>query len=225
MRSEEYELHAHLFPRPGDSLALCAKCTLCQQAGLGFVATEIVWGNGPKNARLMVIGNASADGKECEPLWKGSKYTLMPLTNKDTGAKLRILLYRAGVDPFSVFITNTVKCNVGYDKDHPSYAKKVSECLQHLREEIATLRPQVVVPLGEVVAERARGMLKYRRPLRVDGLEPTEMLSKYLPFVGSLTETGQSEMEVFPLKHPCRVKGKAERRYQHNLEVIAARLR
>jgi uracil-DNA glycosylase family 4 len=226
MRDEEYELHNDLFPMLEHSMALCANCTLCQQASLGFVATEIVWGSGPKHARLMIIGKDSAGGDKTEPLWKGSRYTLIPLTNKKTGAKLRILLCRAGIDPFSAFITNTVKCNVGYDEHHLNYSQLVRVCLRHLREEIATVNPQVVLTLGGESAKRAQGVLKNHRPLRVEGLEPTEMLSNSPAFVGSLTETGQNEIEVFHLKHPSYVEGKArERAYQQNLEVIAARLR
>ena len=226
MTGDEYERHNDLFPRLEDSLPLCSACTLCQQAGRGFVANEIVWGNGPRDARLMIVGKDSAGGDETEPLWKGSRYTLIPLTNKKTGAKLRILLRRAGVDPFSVFITNTVKCNVGYDEHHLSYSKLVRECLQHLRQEMATLSPQVVVTLGVEPAKRVRRVLEYQQALRVEGLEPAEMLSGYPPFVGSLSETGRGEIQVFALKHPSYVEGETrETHYRQNLEVIGARLR
>ncbi|MFC1805592.1 DUF6157 family protein [Planctomycetota bacterium] len=224
MTDEEYERRSDLFPTLEDTLPLCATCSLCQQAGLGFVATEIVWGNGPRDARLMIVGEDSAGGNEDEALWRGSRYTLIPFTNKKSGAKLRILLHRAGVDPFSAFITNTVKCNVGFGKDHPRYGEKVRACLQHLRQEIATIKPQVVVTLGEEAASRVQGVLKYHRPLRIEGLGSSMMLSNYPPFVGSLTEKGPCEIEVFHLWHPSRVNGETrETRYQRDLEVIGAR--
>ena len=231
MRSEDYERHGDLFPRREQSMALCAECTLCQQSGLGFTATEVIWGNGPRDARLMIVGKDSAGGDQGEPLWKGSRYTLMPLTNKKTGAKLRILLDRAGIDPFSVFITNTVKCNLGYDERGLTYAQLARVCIQHLREEMADVRPQVVLTLGEGPAKAVRRVLEFDKPLVVDALKPAEMLSDCPAFVGHLrrlppSDAGPSQTQVFNLKHPSYVEGEArESLYIRNLEVIAARLR
>ena len=226
MTGDEYGRHNDLFPRLEDSLPVCGTCTLCQEAGLGFVATDIVWGNGPRDARLMMVGEDSAGGSEAETLWRGSRYTLIPFTNKTSGAKLRILLRRAGLDPFSVFITNTVKCNVGFGKSHPRYREKINACLQHLRQEIATIKPQVIVTLGGKAAKRVRRVLEHERPLQVEGLAPSMMLSDTPPFVGYLAEERQCEIEVFHLWHPSYVDGETrETHYQQNLEVIGARQR
>lgn len=225
MTGEEYERHSDLFPRLEDSLHLCATCTLCQEAGLGFVATDIVWGNGPRDARLLIVGEDSAGGSDAEPLWKGSRHTLIPFTNKNSGAKLRILLRRAGLDPFKAFITNTVKCNVGPEKGRPRYREKVKACLQHLRQEIAAIKPQVVVTLGGKAAKRVRRMVEHDRLLQVEGLASSMMLSSCPPFIGYLAEDKEHEIEVFHFWHPSYVDGETrETDYQQNLEVTGARL-
>lgn len=105
MKNTEYAMYDHLFPREEDSLAL-EKGTegyLCKDFGFNFIGENIVWGNGKQDAKIMVIGMDSAGASNEEERWRGSRNTKIPLTNKKTGAKLRILLDKAGINPFSVF--------------------------------------------------------------------------------------------------------------------------
>ena len=111
MKKKEYDIYNHLFPSTEQSLALEIANSPCKPK---FACKELIWGNGNVDARLMIIGKDSAGADEKEQLWKGSRLTQIPLTNKKTGAKMRILLKKADIDPYSVFITNVVKCNVGY---------------------------------------------------------------------------------------------------------------
>lgn len=129
MRKHEYEAYDHLFPGLGDSLRFQTPCRLCmEQQGHRFVAHDIVWGNGNRDAWLMVIGKDSAGASRQERLWKGSTVTQIPLTNKNTGAKLRIMLHKAGVDPSTVYMTNSVKCNPEYRLDL-FYGQLVASCV------------------------------------------------------------------------------------------------
>jgi len=236
MRNEEYTLYDHLFPRPCDSLALSDGCTLCQEQGLPFVGREIIWGNGARGARVMVVGQGSArrkrdaaGGKAGEPLWQGSRCTGIPLTNKKTGAKLRIMLHKAGIDPLSVFITNTVKCNVGTDEFGLSYAKLVRACIRHLRQEITIVRPRVLIVLGEPAARQVRRLWERHRTLTLTGLDSTEIPKHFPPFSGALSEvTGEhaddASIEVFALKHPSYIEGPREESFVANLRAIGSRL-
>jgi uracil-DNA glycosylase len=136
MKNSEYKQYGHLFPKREDSLILSKdiQCSLCKEKGFDFEGKNIVWGNGNHDAQLMVIGMDSAGAKPKESLWKGSRCTLMPLTNKKTGAKFRIFLLKAGVNPFSTYITNIVKCNVGRDELCLEFAELSKACINYLDE-------------------------------------------------------------------------------------------
>lgn len=128
MKNAEYKQYDDLFPDKNYSLSFGNVCHLCKQ---NIILEEKIssWGNGPEDARIMIIGKDSAGGNPAERLWKGSRYTGIPLTNKKSGAKLRILLHKAGFDPHKIFFTNIVKCNTGYDKSGLSYKDLVqSQC-------------------------------------------------------------------------------------------------
>ena len=118
MKNSEYDQFDHLFPKRVDSLILAkeAGCSLCKEKGFNFEGENIVWGNGKHDAEIMVIGMDSAGAKPKETLWRGSRCTLMPLTNKKTGAKFRIFLLKSEINPLLTYITNVVKCNVGRDQ-------------------------------------------------------------------------------------------------------------
>ena len=232
MRKEEYDRYDQLFPRLSDSLALSDGCTLCQEQGLGFVGRDIVWGNGARDARLMVVGRDSADRKPNERLWRGSRCTGLPLTNKKSGAKLRIMLAKADIySRTTVFFTNTVKCNVGRDEPglRLSFADLADVCLQHLRRELAIVRPKILIALGEPAAERVWGFWHTRSSLPSVGLAPEVTLVGFHPFTGALNEAagedgGHATVEVFALMHPSRVEGSREDPYVANLRAIVARL-
>jgi uracil-DNA glycosylase family 4 len=229
MQKDEFARNDHLFPRASDSLVLSDGCTLCQEAGLAFVGRDIIWGNGARNAKVMVVGKDSAGAEPDQPLWRGSRCTGMPLTNKKSGAKLRIMLDKACLPPSSVFITNTVKCNEGHDERGVSYEDLATVCLKYLRQELAIIRPKALIALGVPAAERVWGLWTNRKLLAPMGLHPAVTLDGFPPFTGTLNEgtreeEGHSAIEVFALMHPSIVEGSREVPYVANLRAIAARL-
>jgi uracil-DNA glycosylase family 4 len=229
MQQQEYSRYDHLFPRRNDSLILSDGCTLCSKRGLGFVGRDIIWGNGSRTSKLMLVGKDSAGAQPKEPLWRGSKCTGIPLTNRKTGGKLRILLLKANVDPFSVFMTNTVKCNVGYDECGLTYAKLVPACIQHLMREIAIVQPKILIALGTDAAKHVWQLWHDHKTFSLTGLDETEMLRDYPPYRSAINDgTGKSvqegTLEVFSMKHPSYVEGGREQAYVANLKVIVSRL-
>jgi len=229
MRGEEYERYSQLLPRKSDSLVLSSdECRLCSDAELKFVGTNIIWGNGPCPAKIMIIGKDSAGESREEPLWKGSRLTGVPLTNKKSGAKLRILLKKAGIDPFLVFITNTVKCNVGYDDRKLTYSALAPICITHLRAEISIVRPRVIIALGVDAARRVAQLWRNPALFCFPDRDCTETLADHgrLPFRGMLSEvTGDTRADavvhVFGAKHPSYVEGQREKIYIKNLETMS----
>ena len=122
MRKTEYDLYDYLFPDIKNSLSFGESCSLCHK-DYNFIGQEIIWGNGVHDSKIMVIGKDSTDGNNKEILWKGSKYTKIPLTNKKSGARIRIMIHKAGINPHEVFFTNTFKCNTGQDEYNLSSIK------------------------------------------------------------------------------------------------------
>ena len=182
IRKADYEKYDNLFPDICDSVSFGMNCSLCNRAH-NFVGKDIILGNGPCEASHMVVGKDSAGEHPNERLWKGSRCTRIPLTNKKSGAKIRIMLYKAGIDPSKVFFTNTVKCNVGSDKfGEKAYKKVVKFCIPHLLEEIRQIKPKVIICLGKISYDEVYEMLKNH-------------------------ETGVSLENCKRLDHPSRVEG------------------
>ncbi|SHJ20953.1 uracil-DNA glycosylase, family 4 [Tangfeifania diversioriginum] len=151
MRKSEYALYDNLFPDIQNSISFGNTCSLCSEK-LSFTGEDIIWGNGPKDATIMVIGKDSAGGNINESLWKGSRITRIPLTNKKSGAKIRIMFHKLGVNPHRIYFTNTVKCNTGYlNENNFSYNTLVNNCIQHLSREIKIIKPRMIICLGRSV--------------------------------------------------------------------------
>jgi len=194
MKNAEYELYNNLFPDAHNSLSFGTYCSLCNKS-FNFIGQEIIWGNGARNAKIMIVGRDSAGGDKKERLWKGSIYTHMPLTNKKSGAKIRIMLYKIGINPHEVFFTNTVKCNVGY-QNKLSYGNLVPICGQHLLKEFKIIKPEIVICLGRGPYKIISGIVK-----------------EY--------DTGLSLDQCKYLEHPSRIEGeKRETEYLIRIKHI-----
>lgn len=199
MRNYEYERYDDLFPDIRKSLPLEIDCYLCNQC-YNFIGQDIIWGNGPRGARIMVVGKDSAGRDSNERLWKGSRCTGIPLTNKKSGAKIRILLKNAGIDPHEVFFTNTVKCNTGYDKHNDKYKLKYKDlvpcCIKYLLEEIRQISPDVIICLGKEVYDRVeeagvnRNICNLEHPSRVEGRK------RELEYIEKIKQIKEKQLQV-----------------------------
>jgi len=224
MNKAEYAKYSRLFPSKNASFSLTKICYLCHEAGYNYTSTDIVWGNGNLKAGLMIVGQDSAGLDKKASLWRGSRSTLIPLSNKKTGAKFRIMLHKAGIDPFSVYITNTVKCNIGIDKWKLSYNQVCKPCIQHLKSEIEIVKPKIIVTLGSKVKDKIDRMLSITKRLRIKTIEITEFIGEVPPFIGE--DEQKNQYEIFNLKHPSYVEGiKRESNYIKNLKRIKRRLK
>ncbi len=96
MDISKYDQDIFLYPNAKDSLQFNCDCLYCLK-DYGFVGNKIVWGNGKQDADLMIVGMDSGGEDENEGVWRGSKITLMPLTNIKTGLRFRRFLNAAGI--------------------------------------------------------------------------------------------------------------------------------
>ena len=125
-------------PRPTkDDIDNCRRCALWERA------TQGVPGEGPRNARLMLVGEQPGDAEDREG---------RPFVGA-AGGMLRRALEEIGVDPDDVYITNAVKHFSweprGIRRIHKTPAQReIAACHDWLEAEIAAIRPACIVALG-----------------------------------------------------------------------------
>lgn len=114
----------------------CEKCELCQ------TRTNVVFGVGNENARLMFIGEAPGQ-KEDE--------SGIPFVGA-AGKLLDKYLDAVGIAREDVYIANILKCRPPKNRD-PLPAEE-DMCIGYLREQVLAIRPKVIVCLGRISAMR-----------------------------------------------------------------------
>lgn len=124
-------------------------CTACP---LYKNATQTVFGEGPKNARLMLVGEQPGDQEDLS-----GKPFIGP-----AGRLLDRALEEAGIDRHAVYVTNTVKHFKweprGKRRIHqkPS-SRDIAACRPWLEAELRVVRPGVLVCLGATAAQALFG--------------------------------------------------------------------
>jgi len=200
---------ADFLPRVQTIPALQRAAKRCEGCPLYLRATQTVFGEGPENARIMMIGEQPGDQEDRQgrPFVGGA------------GKLLDRALNDAGVDRSEVYVTNAVKhfkwVERGKRRIHqkPNVAE-IQACRPWLEAEIRTTKPDLVVCLGATAAQALMG-----RAFRV-----TADRGKFFEMAwGSLTAT----------VHPSsllRIKDEDERRSEYerfvrDLAAVAEKLR
>jgi DNA polymerase len=124
-------------PPAKDELDRCRRCRL------GEIATQGVPGEGPRASRMMLVGEQPGDEEDV----KGRPFV------GPAGRLLRNALAHAGVDADGVWITNAVKHFSfelrGKRRIHKTPAQReVAACHVWLEQEMAAVRPSIIVALG-----------------------------------------------------------------------------
>lgn len=120
-------------------LGECTRCGLCKSR------SQIVFGSGDSNAKLMFVGEAP--GHEEENLGT-------PFSGK-VGELLTKIIEAMGYTREQVYITNTVKCRPPEDRI-PS-PEEIQICSPFLTAQIETVKPHIVVALGLSAAAQLLG--------------------------------------------------------------------
>jgi uracil-DNA glycosylase family protein len=119
----------------------------CQRCDLWKRGTQTVFGEGPSDARLMLVGEQPGDQEDLA----GEPFV------GPAGQLLRDALSEAGLSPAEVYLTNAVK----HFKWEPRGKRRIHErpnreevlaCRMWLDEEIAALKPAIIVALGATAA-------------------------------------------------------------------------
>lgn len=116
-------------------------CLQCQKCGLCETRTNVVFGVGNRNADVMFIGEGPGENEDL----KGE-----PFVGRG-GQLLDKMLAAVDLDRHTnIFIANIVKCRPPKNRDPE--AKEQDACLPWLRNQVALVRPKIIVCLGRVAA-------------------------------------------------------------------------
>ena len=120
---------------------LADKYKSCQRCPLGKTRTNLVFGNGSINSRVIFIGEGP--GADEDALGK-------PFVGR-AGRLLTKMINTIGIERDDVFITNIVKCRPPGNRN-PTPAE-ISCCLPIIKQQLEILNPKLIVTLGNVPAK------------------------------------------------------------------------
>lgn len=117
-------------------------CEGCQRCALGRTRTNLVFGTGSPDARLMFVGEAPGEREDA---------TGIPFVGA-AGQLLDRYLFAVGIPRDDVYIANILKCRPPQNRD--PQPEEADVCIAHLREQVRIIRPAIVVCLGRISAQR-----------------------------------------------------------------------
>lgn len=112
----------------------CSKCSLCE------TRTNIVFGTGCENAKVMFIGEAPGEDEDL----KGE-----PFVGR-AGKLLDKFFLCVGIERKDVYIANILKCRPPNNRD--PLPTEEEQCLDYLREQVRIIKPKMIVCLGRIAA-------------------------------------------------------------------------
>ncbi|NLM52903.1 MAG: uracil-DNA glycosylase [Firmicutes bacterium] len=121
--------------------ALYTQSLTCQNCELGATRKNLVFGEGKADAEIFLLGEAPG-AKEDE--------TGRPFVGR-AGELLTEMLTQAGINRQDVYITGSCKCRP--PKNRNPYKKELTACRSILQQQLAIIKPQVVVCMGLVAIQ------------------------------------------------------------------------
>ena len=116
-------------------VAACTRCALCA------TRTQTVFGVGSQSAQWLIVGEApgAEEDRQGEPFVGRA------------GQLLKSMLRAMGLTREQVYIANVLKCRPPGNRD-PA-ASEVVECLPYLEQQIALLKPKIMLAVGRIAAQ------------------------------------------------------------------------
>jgi uracil-DNA glycosylase family 4 len=136
-------------------VAVCVKCP-----HLARSRTQTVFGVGNPDAELMFIGEAPGADEDAQG---------EPFVGR-AGQLLTKIIAAMGYNRDDVYIANVLKCRpdmpAGVSGNRPPTPDEMQTCLPYLAEQIAIIRPKVLVALGATAVEGLLGTRSTMREMR-----------------------------------------------------------
>ena len=117
----------------------CLNCTRC---GLCETRNHVVFGVGPKDADVMFVGEGPGEQEDL----KGEPFV------GPAGKLLDDMMSIIDLNRENSYIANIVKCRPPGNRD--PYDNEQDACIDYLRNQVALIKPRVIVCLGRIAARR-----------------------------------------------------------------------
>jgi DNA polymerase len=132
---------------------LRAAATACRGCALYQHATQVVFGEGPQNAKVVMVGEQPGDEED----QKGHPFV------GPSGRLLSKAMHEAGLNREKIYVTNAVKhfkfIERGKRRIHATPSGiEILACRPWLEAELASIEPELVVCLGATAAQSLMGL-------------------------------------------------------------------
>ena len=114
----------------------CTKCDLCK------TRTNVVFGVGPQSADIMFVGEGPGEQEDLQ----GEPFV------GAAGKLLDEMLSIIDLGRHNCYIANIVKCRPPKNRDPQEEEQEA--CISYLRNQVALIRPKIIVCLGRVAAKK-----------------------------------------------------------------------
>jgi len=167
----------------------CGSCDLCRER------TQVVFGEGPDNPLVMIIGEAPGEDEDIQG---------KPFIGK-AGQKLDSILKYVGLGREEVYITNAVLCRP--PKNRNPRGEELEACKWRLDLQIQLLKPKLIILLGRIAMQQMQGS-----PVK------GALSQFFLENKGYMTyKTGEHEAKVMVTYHPSYHLRSPEKAYRITL--------
>ena len=122
--------------------ALESRCMNCHECALCQGRKNVVFGTGNPHAEIMLVGEGPGANEDEQGI---------PFVGR-AGQMLDDMLALIGLDRTKVYIANIVKCRPPNNRDPLNVEQDA--CIGYLREQVALIRPKIIICLGRVAAMR-----------------------------------------------------------------------
>ena len=122
---------------------LDAQCMSCRKCGLCEDRTNVVFGVGPRDAEVLFIGEGPGEHEDLQ----GEPFVGRAGQLLDDMLEIIDLSRRK-----NIYIANMVKCRPPKNRD--PLPGEQDACMDYLRNQVALLRPKIIVCLGRIAAMR-----------------------------------------------------------------------
>ena len=122
--------------------ALEHQCNTCTKCGLCQTRTNVVFGVGPKDADIMFVGEGPGEQEDLQ----GEPFV------GAAGKLLDDMLSIIDLGRHNCYIANIVKCRPPKNRDPQEDEQQA--CIPFLRNQVALIRPKIIVCLGRVAAKK-----------------------------------------------------------------------
>ena len=118
------------------------KCKNCHACPLGDTRTNLVFGCGDRNAKLMFVGEAPGETEDLSGI---------PFVGR-AGKLFDKYLEAVDIPRESVYIANMLKCRPPKNRDPKPEEEDL--CIEYLNTQIELIKPKLIVCLGRISAMR-----------------------------------------------------------------------